>query len=294
MPLRSKFFPPPEAPLRYSFFNPLFKISMKQAFSKQAKATFVSGLLAAAVMSTVPAMAQNLAIVNGKPVPTSRAAAMERQLAATGQAIDDNVRAQIKQEIINREILIQAATARGLNKTQAYADQMEMARQSILIRALFAEIEAKANIDDTAIKAEYDRIANSPEATEYRASHILVETEAEAKDLTAKLAAGADFAAFAKQYSKDPGSGAEGGDLNFAAANSYVPEFSNAMIALAVGQTTAAPVQSQFGWHIIRLTDKRKRALPPLAEVKDAIAKQLRENSLSKAQDDLLKKAKIQ
>jgi len=171
---------------------------------------------------------------------------------------------------------------------------MEMARQSILIRALFAEIEAKANIDDTAIKAEYDRIANSPEATEYRASHILVETEAEAKDLTAKLAAGADFAAFAKQYSKDPGSGAEGGDLNFAAANSYVPEFSNAMIALAVGQTTAAPVQSQFGWHIIRLTDKRKRALPPLAEVKDAIAKQLRENSLSKAQDDLLKKAKIQ
>ena len=267
---------------------------MKQAFSKQAKATFVSGLLAAAVMSTVPAMAQNLAIVNGKPVPTSRAAAMERQLAATGQAIDDNVRAQIKQETINREILIQAATARGLNKTQAYADQMEMARQSILIRALFAEIEAKANIDDTAIKAEYDRIANSPEATEYRASHILVETEAEAKDLTAKLAAGADFAAFAKQYSKDPGSGAEGGDLNFAAANSYVPEFSNAMIALAVGQTTAAPVQSQFGWHIIRLTDKRKRALPPLAEVKDAIAKQLRENSLSKAQDDLLKKAKIQ
>ncbi len=267
---------------------------MKQAFSKQAKSAIAVCAVALTGLVALPAAAQNLTIVNGKPVPTSRAAAMERQLAATGQAIDDNVRAQIKQEIINREILIQAATARGLNKTQTYADQMEMARQSILIRALFADIEAKAPVDDAAIKAEYDRIANSPEATEYRASHILVATEAEAKDLTAKLAAGADFAAFAKQHSKDPGSGAQGGDLNFAAANSYVPEFSKAMVALEVGQTTAAPVESQFGWHIIRLTDKRKRELPPLAEVKDAIAKQLRENALTQAQDDLLKKAKVQ
>ena len=122
----------------------------------------------------------------------------------------------------------------------------------------------------------------------------MVATEEQANDLTAKLAAGADFAAMAKEFSTDPGSGAQGGDLNFASANSYVPEFSKAMVDLTVGQTTKAPVKSQFGWHIIRLTDKRKRELPPLAEVQEAIGKQLRESILSRAQNDLLNKAKIE
>ena len=122
----------------------------------------------------------------------------------------------------------------------------------------------------------------------------MVATEEQANDLTAKLAAGAYFAAMAKEFSTYPGSGAQGGDLNFASANSYVPEFSKAMVDLTVGQTTKAPVKSQFGWHIIRLTDKRKRELPPLAEVQEAIGKQLRENILSRAQNDLLNKAKIE
>ena len=257
-------------------------------------AAFAQSAVILATAFSSMAMAQNLAIVNGKPVPSSRMQAMERQLAATGQTVDDTIRTQLKQEIINREVLLQAAEARGLQKTQAFADQMELARQSVLIRALFTDIESETPVDEAAIKAEYDRIANSPEATEYSASHILVATEEQANDLTAKLAAGADFAAMAKEFSTDPGSGAQGGDLNFASANSYVPEFSKAMVDLTVGQTTKAPVKSQFGWHIIRLTDKRKRELPPLAEVQEAIGKQLRENILSRAQNDLLNKAKIE
>lgn len=257
-------------------------------------AAFAQSAVILATAFSSMAMAQNLAIVNGKPVPSSRMQAMERQLAATGQTVDDTIRTQLKQEIINREVLLQAAEARGLQKTQAFADQMELARQSVLIRALFTDIESETPVDEAAIKAEYDRIANSPEATEYRASHILVATEEQANDLTAKLAAGADFAAMAQEFSTDPGSGAQGGDLNFASANSYVPEFSKAMVDLTVGQTTKAPVKSQFGWHIIRLTDKRKRELPPLAEVQEAIGKQLRENILSRAQNDLLNKAKIE
>ena len=290
MPLLSRYCPPLKG-LQTVFFPSLLTSQMKKL---RIPAAFAQSAVILATAFSSMAMAQNLAIVNGKPVPSSRMQAMERQLAATGQTVDDTISTQLKQEIINREVLLQAAEARGLQKTQAFADQMELARQSVLIRALFTDIESETPVDEAAIKAEYDRIANSPEATEYRASHILVATEEQANDLTAKLAAGADFAAMAKEFSTDPGSGAQGGDLNFASANSYVPEFSKAMVDLTVGQTTKAPVKSQFGWHIIRLTDKRKRELPPLAEVQEAIGKQLRENILSRAQNDLLNKAKIE
>lgn len=290
MQLLSRYCPPLKG-LQTVFFPSLLTSQMKKL---RIPAAFAQSAVILATAFSSMAMAQNLAIVNGKPVPSSRMQAMERQLAATGQTVDDTIRTQLKQEIINREVLLQAAEARGLQKTQAFADQMELARQSVLIRALFTDIESETPVDEAAIKAEYDRIANSPEATEYRASHILVATKEQANDLTAKLAAGADFAAMAKEFSTDPGSGAQGGDLNFASANSYVPEFSKAMVDLTVGQTTAAPVKSQFGWHIIRLTDKRKRELPPLAEVQEAIGKQLRENILSRAQNDLLNKAKIE
>ena len=290
MPLLSRYCPPLKG-LQTVFFPSLLTSQMKKL---RIPAAFAQSAVILATAFSSMAMAQNLAIVNGKPVPSSRMQAMERQLAATGQTVDDTIRTQLKQEIINREVLLQAAEARGLQKTQAFADQMELARQSVLIRALFTDIESETPVDEAAIKAEYDRIANSPEATEYRASHILVATEEQANDLTAKLAAGADFAAMAKEFSTDPGSGAQGGDLNFASANSYVPEFSKAMVDLTVGQTTKAPVKSQFGWHIIRLTYKRKRELPPLAEVQEAIGKQLRENILSRAQNDLLNKAKIE
>lgn len=290
MPLLSRYCPPLKG-LQTVFFPSLLTSQMKKL---RIPAAFAQSAVILATAFSSMAMAQNLAIVNGKPVPSSRMQAMERQLAATGQTVDDTIRTQLKQEIINREVLLQAAEARGLQKTQAFADQMELARQSVLIRALFTDIESETPVDEAAIKAEYDRIANSPEATEYRASHILVAAEEQANDLTAKLAAGADFAAMAKEFSSDPGSGAQGGDLNFASANSYVPEFSKAMVELTVGQTTKAPVKSQFGWHIIRLTDKRKRELPPLAEVQEAIGKQLRENILSRAQNDLLNKAKIE
>ena len=290
MPLLSRYCPPLKG-MQTVFFPSLLTSQMKKL---RIPAAFAQSAVILATAFSSMAMAQNLAIVNGKPVPSSRMQAMERQLAATGQTVDDTIRTQLKQEIINREVLLQAAEARGLQKTQAFADQMELARQSVLIRALFTDIESETPVDEAAIKTEYDRIANSPEATEYRASHILVATEEQANDLTAKLAAGADFAAMAKEFSSDPGSGAQGGDLNFASANSYVPEFSKAMVDLTVGQTTKAPVKSQFGWHIIRLTDKRKRELPPLAEVQEAIGKQLRENILSRAQNDLLNKAKIE
>jgi peptidyl-prolyl cis-trans isomerase C len=240
------------------------------------------------------AFAQNIAVVNGKPIPTSRMASLERQVKASGQEINDDIKNKIKDELITREIFVQEALARGLNQSAEYKDQMELARSGLLIRALVADEQAKRPITPDSVKAEYDRVSASMNTQEYNASHILVEDEAAAKDLIAKINGGADFAELAKQHSKDPGSGANGGELSWASPDSYVPEFSAAMVKLAKGEVTAAPVQSQFGWHIIRLNDSRKAALPPFDQVKDAVEKSLRERQMAEFQAKLRSAAKIQ
>ena len=257
-----------------------------------ARALCAAGLLTAVSLSN--AWAQNLAIVNGKPVPSARVAIMERQMTAAGQPVTDEVRAQIRDEVINREVLVQAAAQRGLNTTQAYQDQMSLARESILVRALLADFEANNPITEEQIAAEYQRVADSDMAKEYRASHILVATEAEANDLLAKLNSGADFAELAKQLSKDPGSGAQGGDLGWANAGGFVPEFGAAMVALKAGETSAAPVQTQFGFHIIRLSESRQMALPPLEQVREQVVEQLKTTRLNTFQDGLRAKATIE
>lgn len=240
------------------------------------------------------AFAQNIAVVNGKPIPSSRMASLERQVQASGQEVNDDIKAKIKDELITREIFVQEALARGLNKSTEYKDQMELARSGLLIRALVADEQAKHPITAADVQAEYDRVTATMNTQEYNASHILVDDEALANDLTAKIKAGADFAELAKQHSKDPGSGANGGELNWSAADAYVPEFSEAMVKLAKGEVTAAPVKSQFGWHIIRLNDTRQAALPPFDQVKEAVEKSLRERQMGEFQAKLRGAAKIQ
>ena len=128
----------------------------------------------------------------------------------------------------------------------------------------------------------------------YRARHILVEKEAEAKAIIAQLKKGGKFDEIAKKSSKDPGSGAKGGDLDWAPAGNYVAEFSTALTALTKGQMTDTPVKSQFGYHIIRLDDVRDAQLPKLEEVKPQVAQQLQQQKLAKYQDELRAKAKIE
>ena len=171
---------------------------------------------------------------------------------------------------------------------------MELARQTLLIRALFTDYQKKNPITDADIQSEYDKFVAANGGKEYRARHILVETEDQAKALIAEIKKGAKFEDLAKKNSKDPGSGANGGDLDWAAAGSYVPEFSGAMTKLDKGQMTDAPVKSQFGFHIIRVDDVREAQLPKLEEVKPQIAQQLQQQKLGKFQEDLRGKAKIQ
>ena len=239
------------------------------------------------------ASAQNLAIVNGKPVPSSRVEALKQQVERSGRPVTPEILAQIKEELIARDVFMQEARKRGLDASEDYKAQLELARQSILIRELFANFQKKNPVSDAEIKAEYDKFVGANGGKEYRARHILVEKEDEAKALIADIKKGGKFEDLAKKVSKDPGSGANGGDLDWASASSYVPEFSNAMVKLEKGQMTEAPIKSQFGFHIIRVDDVRDAQLPKLEEVKPQITQQLTQSKLSKFQEDLRAKAKI-
>lgn len=247
-------------------------------------------LLAAVAL---PVMAQNLAIVNGKKIPSSRVELMAQQLASQGQQDSPQLRAMIKEELINREILMQEANKRGLGMTDDVKNQVEIARQSIVIRALVADFIKKNPVSDADITAEYDKFKALAGDKEYHARHILVEKEDDAKEIIAKLKSGSKFEDLAKQ-SKDPGSAANGGDLDWAAPAAYVKPFSDAMIALQKGQVTETPVKTQFGYHIIKLEDVRAAKVPTLEEVKPQIAEKLQQQKLQEFQLALRKKAKVE
>ncbi|WP_294766413.1 peptidylprolyl isomerase [uncultured Rhodoferax sp.] len=259
------------------------------------KKHILSALAAAALLSAASAtMAQNIAIVNGKAVPKARVDALAEQIKRSGRPVTPEMQAQLKDEIIAREIFVQEAQARGLDATDDYKNQVELTRQSILIRELFNDYQKKNPVTDEEIKAEYDKFTSANAGKEYRARHILVETEAQAKAIIASLKKGAKFEDIAKKQSKDPGSGANGGDLDWANPSNYVKEFSDALVALSKGKTTETPVKTQFGYHVIRLEDVREPQFPKLEEVKPQIAQQLQQQKLGKFQEDLRAKAKVE
>ena len=260
------------------------------------KKQLLPSLLAVAVLGTAAfsASAQNLAIVNGKPVPLERVTALKQQIERSGRQVPAEMDEQIKEEIIAREIFMQEAAKRGLDTSTEYKQQMQLARETILIRELFADYQKKNPVTDAEIQAEYDKFVAANAGKEYRASHILVESEDRAKAIIAEVKAGKKFEDIAKQESKDPGSGAQGGDLGWASPANYVPEFTEAMVQLQKGGLSAAPVKSQFGWHIIRVDDLRDAQMPAIDEVKPQIAEQLEQQKMMQFQEDLRAKAKVQ
>ncbi|MFJ3044845.1 peptidyl-prolyl cis-trans isomerase [Herbaspirillum chlorophenolicum] len=244
-------------------------------------------------IASIPALAQNLAVVNGKAIPSSRADLMVKQMTSQGQPDSPQLRGAIKEELINREILMQEADKQGLSSSQDVKNQLELARQSIVIRALIADYLKKNPVSDADIKAEYDKFKAQAGDKEYHARHILVDKEEDAKAIIAKLKAGTKFEDLAKQ-SKDTGSAANGGDLDWATPASFVKPFSDAMVALKKGEVTQTPVQTQFGWHVIQLEDVRPAKVPTLDEVKPQIAEALQQKKLQAYQEELRKKAKVQ
>lgn len=254
--------------------------------------------LAALIALPLAANAQNIAVVNGKAVPKARVDALLKQVnaqaAAQGQQLPPDLDQRARDKVVLDEIFQQEAERRGLAATPEYKQQMEQARTGLLIQALFADYQKKNPVTDADLKAEYDKFAAANGGKEYRARHILVEKEDEAKAIIAAIKGGAKFEDQAKAKSKDPGSGANGGDLDWANAASYVTEFSEAMIKLDKGQMTQEPVKSQFGYHIIRVDDVRQAKLPTFEELKPQIAQQMQQQKLGDFQRTLREKAKIQ
>lgn len=250
-------------------------------------------LLVVLLVTAIPAMAQNIAVVNGKAIPSSKAELIVKQAKAQGQQDTPQLRAQIKDRLIGMEVLLQEAEKTGVAANADVKTQLEVTKQQILIQGLMRDYIAKNPVKDADITAEYDRAKAQAGDKEYHAFHILVEKEDDAKAIISKLKAGAKFEELAKQ-SKDTGSAAKGGDLDWASPATFVKPFSDALVALQKGQFTETPVKTEFGYHVIKLDDIRTAKFPALEEVKQQVVEGLQQQKLQAYQQALMKKAKIQ
>ena len=258
------------------------------------KQLFLATAAALMAFGAQTAFAQNIAIVNGKAVPKARLDALAQQVAKSGRPVTPDVQLQMRDAVITREIFSQEAEKLGLMASDDYKNQMEIARQTVLITVLIDDFKKKNAVTDTELKAEYDKFAAANGGKEYKARHILVEKEADAKAIIASIKKGGKFEDIAKKQSKDPGSGANGGDLDWANPSSYVAEFTEAMLKLTKGQMTEVPVKTQFGFHIIRVDDIRNAQLPAFEELKPQIAQQIDQQRLGAYQQSLREKAKVE
>lgn len=252
-------------------------------------------VFAAACTLALPVYAQNIATVNGKAISQASLDQFVSLLISQGAQDTPELRTQVKQEMINRMVAVQAAEKAGLDKQAAVKQEVELARQGILVRALMADFLKKNPVTDAKIQAEYDSIKKSQaDAKEYKVRHILVKEQKTAEDLIAAIKSKkTTFEAAAKKDSIDPGSGAKGGDLGWAPSSNYVPEFATAVESMKKGELSATPVQSQFGWHIIQVEDTRAVQFPTLEEVKPQIEEMLRQQQLAEYQEGLIKAATI-
>ena len=230
-----------------------------------------------------------VATVNGKPIPKSRADALVANAATQGRQDSEALRKQVKDELITRELLAQEAQKKGYDK---HAEVL-LAQQQVLISAYLNDYVKAHPVSDDAIKKQYEAFRAVAGDKEYKARHILVETEDQAKDIIARLKKGEKFEDLAKQ-SKDPGSKDKGGDLDWATPNNYVKPFSDALVKLEKGKYTDTAVQSPFGWHVIRLDDTRQFTPPAMDEVKPQIIQSLQSQVVKQYIQELREKSKVE
>ncbi len=235
-----------------------------------------------------------VATVNGVAVPSSRLDFLVQQQRSRGAPDNDQTRSMIRDELINREVVVQEAQKAGITKSPEVAAQMDIARQEIIVGAYLRDWVKKHPVSDADIQKEYDRARGQSGDKEYRARHILVESEDQAKDVIAQLKKGAKFDELATKLSKDPGSAQRGGDLDWSVPAAYDKQFAEAMTKLEKGKYTENPVQTRFGYHVIQLEDVRQTRFPPLAEVKPRIQQQLTQHKVDELVRDLRSKAKVE
>lgn len=233
------------------------------------------------------------ATVNGKAVPKSRLDFIVKQRATQGQPDNEQTRRAILDNLITQEVVAQEADRKGLAKNPDVRTQLDLVRQQVLAQALFQDYVKTHPIKDEQMLEEYNRVKATRGDKEYKARHILVDKEDEAKEIITKLKKGEKFEDLAKQ-SKDPGSKDRGGDLDWNPPSTFVKPFSDALVKLEKGKFTEVPVQTQFGWHVIQLDDVRSVPFPAFDTVKRQLASMLQEQEVQKYINGLRAKAKIQ
>ena len=235
-----------------------------------------------------------LAKVNGVAVPASRLDLLMQQQRNRGAPDNPQTRAMLKDELVNREVVAQEAQRAGLGKKPEVQTQLDMARQEILVGAYLRDWVQKHPVSDDEVQKEYERAKSQTGDKEYRARHILVDSEDEAKKLIGDLKKGASFSELAQKNSKDPGSKERGGDLDWNVPAAFDKTFSDAMVGLEKGKYTEAPVHTRFGYHIIQLDDVRQTKFPALAEVKPRIQQQITQQKIEELVRGLRAKAKVE
>lgn len=231
--------------------------------------------------------------VNGAVISSDTLEWLLKEQLPPGTPVDEALRSKARDHLIQREALLQAARKSGLDKDEAVKRRMEYVRDEQLVNAYLKDWMEKNKADDAKLKAEFDKRVAAAGDTEYKARHILVDKEEDAKAIIAKLQKGAKFAELAKA-SKDTGSAVTGGDLGWARPTTFVPEFAAALATLEKGKFTLAPVKSQFGYHVIQLDDTRKTPGPDFESVKAQLAQGLQQEALQAYIKDLVAKAKVE
>ena len=259
-----------------------------KAFPSRLALILITGLMSHAAMAADP-----VATVNGKPIPEARATTMLAEQKVQGAAENAELRDAVREELIRREVLAQAATKAGMDKKEDIQAQMDLARQAVLIRAYLQDYVKAHPVTDDAVRAEYENIKSQMSgAKEYKPRHILVETDTEAKVIIAKLGAGEKFEELAKQ-SKDPGSKDKGGELGWSNPAMFVKPFAEALQQLEKGQYTKTPVKTDFGYHVIELEDVRQPEAPSFDEVKPQLQQRMQQQVVEKHMLELRAKADV-
>ncbi len=242
--------------------------------------------------ASIAAHAADPATVNGKPIKQELVDFIVKDATAQGKTIDDATRANIVNQLITTEIIDQEAQKSGITQTPDFLAKEELTRRELRVKAYIEDFLRKNPIDDKTLQAEYDKIKAQISGKEFRASHILVKSEDQAKAIISQLAKGADFAKLAKENSLDS-SKDQGGDLGWFQPETMVKPFSDAVAKLQKGGYTTAPVQTEFGWHVIKLDDSRTATPPSFDAVSKELANELQRQHLEKLVSDLRAKAKI-
>ena len=247
----------------------------------------------AAAAQSAASSSNVMAVVNGISIPEAEFDLLKQDRAAQGQPINDQTSAALRDSLINAEILAQQAIKKGLDKDPNMKLRLDLAKTQMLAQAFIADYVRAHPISEEAMKAEYDRVKGMMGTKEYEVKHILVDNEAEAKDIIVKLNKKAKFSELAKKDSKDS-SAANGGQLGWVAPGNLVKEFSNAMVQLKKGEYTKTPVHTKFGWHVIEVEDIRDLKFPPYDQVKDQLRTDMEKQMVQKLVTDLRASAKVE